>query len=125
MEEKLIKSQNRTKVFIAFIGLIGIIVGTFGTTIYNQYFSGTITVPSDNSLSYAMKQNGIYIFFRSIPHDKYIKLGTPINTDVASRAIENAEGKKGLGNILKGVSNSLLKDLSFENRLTSIIDKVI
>ena len=43
-------SDNRTKIVVAIIGLIGLFIGTFGTNLYNKYF--TETIQPENNLAY-------------------------------------------------------------------------
>lgn len=121
MEKEIVKSQNRTKILVAIIGLIGVCLGTFGTSLYNKYFVETIQ--PENNLAYAQEYKGIYVFFRSRPQDnKYISLG-PIDGNAVFRAIENTEGKKGFKKIFNSVTKSLTDDLSFENRLDKVVEQ--
>jgi hypothetical protein len=123
MEKEVLRSQNRTKIWVAMIGLVGVLGGTFGTKIYNEYLGGTIS--PQNDVAHVDEHKGILIFFKSRPHsNEYIKLGN-VNTNVAFRAIDNVKGKKGIGNILKGLGSSLTGELSFEIRLDAIVEEAI
>jgi len=125
MEKEIAKSQNRTNITVAIIGLLGVFIGTFGMKYYEDNYGEKILPKNNVAYVEDYKNSGIYIFFRSRPHsDNYTVIGT-VDGNAILRAIENAEGKKGLGNILKGLGNSVLNDLSFENRLDKVVEQTI
>ncbi|HKR03141.1 MAG TPA: hypothetical protein VJY62_00790 [Bacteroidia bacterium] len=114
------KWSNRTKIACAIIGLIGICVGTFGTLIIKPNVEQSKPIPPDHSL--VQQFQGVYLYIRSKPENvNYTSLGI-INANSLTRAVENANHKKGFGNILESVGKSVVKDLSFENRLSAIIE---
>ena len=122
MEKEVVKSQNRTKVFVAFIGLVGVCIGTFGMKWYNDNFGQEIVV--EKNMAHVQNHNGLYIFFRSTPiSGTYESMGS-INTNSIFRAIENTQGKKKFGDILKSIGNSVVQEHSFEKRLSLVVDKV-
>jgi hypothetical protein len=119
MEKEIVKSQNRTKITVAIIGLIGVLAGTFGMDYYTKHYT-EIILP-ESSIAYAEQHDGVYIFFRSRPIDNtYTKLGD-IDGNTIFRAIEDTQGKKGFKNLFNSVAKSLGSNSSFEKRLEQVI----
>lgn len=112
------KMNSRTQVIIAIIGLLGITIGTFGTMLVN-FLNAPEPKPIDFSVSKVQKYDGVFVFIRSRPKENYTSLGI-VESNTAVRAAESGTGKKGW-DILNNVGKSLLKDISFENRLSSIV----
>ena len=110
--------DNKTQIFITLIGFLGILIGTFGTLLVN-YFSPISSSKIEVSTGKAQQLDGIYLFIRSQPVERYVSLGTVTDNSVV-RAAKSGTGKKGL-DIFKSIGKSLINDISFENRLKSII----
>jgi hypothetical protein len=117
-----------SKVLVGIIALIAAVVASLGTRIYDDYIVEDISLITevDNDFAIVQKINGVYVFLKSRPlSQNYSILGPPIQTNLIFRAFENSKGKKGVGEILKGIGNSLSQDFSFEKRLNVIIEKTI
>jgi hypothetical protein len=112
------KSKGNSTVFVAIIGLVGILVGTFGKEGID-YMKGK--PPLDMSEANVQQYQNVYVFIRSRPKtDRYKSFGT-VETNSLVRAVESANNKRGFGNIMKSVGQSLLNDIPFENRLNEIV----
>ena len=108
--------KNRAQVYAALIGLLGVVVGTFGKMWIDS------NQPKDYSIGKVQEYKGIFIFIRSRPvQNTYTSLGI-ISSDVIERAVESSSEKKGLGKIFESFGKSVLSDMTFENRLTKIVE---
>jgi hypothetical protein len=111
------KSDYRARIIVAIIGVIGILIGTFGTIIIKP----KIETPPPGEAK-VDQYNGVYVFIRSNPKSDY-DIITTVETNSLNRAVESASGKKGFWKVLGNATESLLKDLSFENRINAITEE--
>ena len=111
--------DNRTKRFVAIIGFLGIIVGTFGTILLKPNVETAIKrYPYDAKVD---QYEGVFVFIRSSPQNNNYKTIAIAETNSLMRAVNASKGKRGFWNVLANASESFLNDLDFDNRLKEMI----
>ncbi len=107
--------KNRTQLYIALCGLLGVVIGTFGNMLLEHM------KPKNYSEGIVQEYQGTLLFIRSRPKETNFKSHGIVSTDAASRAVEAAQHKKGFGKFLESIGKSIIDDIPFQNRLDKII----
>jgi len=114
------KSQEvryKYKLIIAVVGLISLVIGTFGSFLVENYLK-----PPNLSEALAQQFDHVYVFIRCAPQHPYFDIGT-LQTNSLTRIATSTENKKGVGKVLTSIGQSLLGEIQFEERLKQVVDE--